>query len=77
MQSDNEPANWTRPVESWREGEIIADVHTFQLPADLAATSELVVNVGFFDLERPEIRLPLTVNGQAIADGVYTLGPLP
>jgi len=34
--SDGQPALWTRPTTSWRPGELIADRHALQLPADLA-----------------------------------------
>jgi hypothetical protein len=37
VQSDGEPANWTRPTTGWLPGEYITDVHTLTIPPDIPA----------------------------------------
>jgi len=75
-QATGGPANWTRPVESWRPGETILDAHSIQLPAG-AEAAELSILVGMYDLDRPEIRLPLSVGGERDPDGALNLGAVP
>ena len=75
-QASGGPANWTRPVESWRKGEVILDSHEIPLPPDLD-TEGLSILVGMYDLEQPDVRLPLTMDGQLVPDGAFNLGPLP
>jgi hypothetical protein len=70
------PANWTRPIESWRPDEIIRDSHSIQLPSD-EDYGELSILIGMYDLDQPEIRLPVSVGGESNSDGVLNLGPLP
>ncbi|MCP4426924.1 MAG: hypothetical protein GY803_20740 [Chloroflexi bacterium] len=64
-QSSGGPANWTRPTTNWREGEIIEDAHTIQLPPDLdmAAVS---VFVGLYEIDNPDARAPVTAVGEPV-----------
>ena len=75
-QASGGPANWTRPVESWRPGEIIMDSRSIQLPPD-ADSQDLSILVGMFDLGQPENRLPVSVGGESAPDNVLNLGPPP
>ncbi|MBL7183344.1 MAG: glycosyltransferase family 39 protein [Anaerolineae bacterium] len=75
-QASGVPANWTRPIESWRKGEVILDSREISLPPDLD-TEGLFILVGMFDLDQPHVRLPLTVAGEVVPDGALLLGPLP
>jgi hypothetical protein len=75
-QTDGGPANWTRPVDTWRPGEVIVDTHQVPLPPDLQA-GEASVLVGMYDLAQPHIRLPLSVHGEIVPDGAFDLGTLP
>jgi hypothetical protein len=68
--------DWTRPVESWRKGEVVTTSHTVKLPADLLQ-QELSLWVGLYDPEQPDVRLPLSVNGKPVPDNRLNLGPLP
>jgi hypothetical protein len=47
VQSDGQPALWTRPTSSWQPGEIIEDRHGLSLPADLPP-GEYQVIVGLY-----------------------------
>jgi len=47
-QSDAIPARWTRPTTGWLPPEVIADVHTLVIPANLAAGEYRLV-VGLYD----------------------------
>jgi 4-amino-4-deoxy-L-arabinose transferase-like glycosyltransferase len=75
-QASGVPANWTRPVESWRKGEVILDSREISLSPDLD-TEGVSILIGMYDLEQPDVRLPLTVDGQLVPDGALVLGPLP
>jgi len=74
-QASSGPANWTRPVKSWREGEIILDSRQIILAPDLE-TEGLSIMLGMYDLQKPDLRLPLTVDGEAVTDNTFNLGPL-
>lgn len=74
-QSSSGPANWTRPVSSWRPDEIIEDEHLITLPADLPA--DAIVSVGMFDPGNSDIRIPVTAVNQPVANDAWPLGPLP
>lgn len=74
-QSSGEPANWMRPVSSWRPDEIIEDVHTIPVPANLPA--DAVISVGLFDSNNSDTRLPVTANDQPIPNNIWTLVPFP
>ncbi|HBY95805.1 MAG TPA: hypothetical protein DEP84_17925 [Chloroflexi bacterium] len=52
-QSDSVPVEWTRPLESWRLGEQLLDVHPLALPADppIAGSS---LRVGLYNPETGE-----------------------
>lgn len=75
-QASGAPANWTRPLESWRPGEIIADSHAIQLAPNLA-TEGLYLTAGMYDPKQPDRRAPLAVGGVAVPDGALVLCPLP
>jgi hypothetical protein len=70
------PANWTRPVDSWRPGEIILDAHSIQLPSDIDHQGVSIL-VGMYDLDQPDIRLPVMIGGESVPDSTLNLGPLP
>jgi hypothetical protein len=76
-QSSGGPANWTRPVSSWRPGEIVHDRHVILLPDAWSSYERLSLMVGFFLLDQPNIRLPLSVGGRPQPDAFYLLGDLP
>ena len=63
-------------MESWRKGEVILDSHEISLPPDLEAEGASIL-VGMYDLEQPDVRLPLTVDGKLVPDGAFNLGSLP
>ena len=75
-QASGGPANWARPVASWRPGEIILDSHRIQLPAGLE-TEGLPIMAGMYDPAQPVLRLPWTIAGEIIPDGGLTLGSVP
>jgi hypothetical protein len=75
-QSSSGPANWTRPTTSWRDGEIIEDVHVIQLPPDLEA-EELSIFAGLYDIDNPEIRVPVSAAGLEVLNNAFRLGDLP
>jgi hypothetical protein len=61
-QGDGVSAQGIRPTNSWREGEVIVDQHTFRLPSG-AAPGIYSIWVGLFDPDTGP-RLPLLVNGR-------------
>lgn len=74
-QSSSGPANWTRPVSSWRPDEIIEDIHTIPLPPELPV--DVVVSVGMFDSDNPDARVVVTAVDQPVPNDIWSLGPLP
>lgn len=66
------PVNWTRPTAGWRSGEYIRDSYVIDVP-DGVAWEAYSVQIGFFDLEDPNVRAPLTVNGEGQPSGSVTL----
>jgi hypothetical protein len=44
-QSDAVPASWARPTTSWLPPEVIKDVHTLDVPADVAPGDHLIVGL--------------------------------
>lgn len=68
--------DWERPLPSWRRNEIVTQTFTIVLPEDLPDNSA-VVRVGMYDVENPEVRLPLQVNGEDSPDQAYPLGAVP
>jgi hypothetical protein len=64
VQSDGEPANWTRPTTGWLPGEIIVDGRRLALPAELPAGDYRLV-AGLYDPQSGE-RLSLA-NGEDAA----------
>ncbi len=53
IQSDGEPANWTRPTTGWTSGEYIIDSHQLTLPNGSLPPSA-VLRVGLYDPETAE-----------------------
>jgi mannosyltransferase len=68
--------DWERPTQSWRQGEIIQQTFTIELPANLDDNTPSVL-VGMYNLENPDQRLPLHINGEPAPDNAYNLGMLP
>lgn len=56
-QQDNEPVNFSRPLPTWRVGEVIVDPYTLRLPANAPAGTYEVV-IGLYD-PVSGVRLPL------------------
>jgi hypothetical protein len=74
-QDDSVPVAWTRPVETWRLGERLWDVHTVSLPGD-DSLANLSVRIGLYDPDKGE-RLPAyDAGGARLADDAAT-APLP
>ncbi len=69
------PVNNARPTSTWRRGEIIVDTYQMQLSAEFAQPGYNVA-IGLFE-PSSGVRLPITVDGAAIADGIYILEALP
>lgn len=72
-QADGIPANWLRPTTTWREGEIITDEHTLDLPAGLPE-GVYQMHVGLYQPEGQ--RLPVLSGGELMPDGRLALGSL-
>ncbi|MCJ7738160.1 MAG: hypothetical protein MUQ10_12750, partial [Anaerolineae bacterium] len=49
-QSDGEPAGWSRPTTGWAVGEIVSDVRSVEIPADVA-TGDTTLRVGVYALD--------------------------
>jgi hypothetical protein len=71
-QTSSGPANWTRPVSSWRPDEIIVDQHTIVLPSPLPADAALWV--GLYSPANPNSRLPATLAGAPLPNQLAPLG---
>lgn len=71
-QVSNGPVNWTRPTAGWRTGEFIRDSYTILVPEGVA-WEEYTVQIGLFSLHDPNLRAPLTVNGENQPSGSVTL----
>lgn len=68
--------DWFRPLPAWRKGEIVATNYTIDLPPDLP-DKPILVQVGMYDPDDPNLRLPLKVDGENTAENRFALGPLP
>ena len=64
-QHDGEPADGARPTDQWRAGELIADRHGLEVPAD--ASGPFSVLIGLYDAGG---RLPLVGGGDSIRIGL-------
>jgi hypothetical protein len=71
-QSSGGPANWTRPTTSWRQGEIIEDIHTITLPPNLI-TEDSSIFVGLYEIDNPDSRVPITESNEPVSDNVWPL----
>jgi hypothetical protein len=65
-----------RPLPSWRAGEVIAQTFSLTLPENLSADTA-VLQIGMYDLDDPNRRLPVLVNGLPSAQGSYGLSTIP
>jgi hypothetical protein len=57
-QADAIPVNGARPTTSWLPGEIITDVYTIKLPADLPAGPYRLVAGLYQELDNTRLNLP-------------------
>ncbi|NLF02125.1 MAG: hypothetical protein GX601_14225 [Anaerolineales bacterium] len=55
VQSDGEPANWSRPTTGWLPSEIVLDVRTLTVPAT-APAGEYVLQAGLYRIEEGRLR---------------------
>jgi len=55
-QRDGEPVGWTRPTDTWLEGEVVEDVYDVEIGANVPA-GEYVVRVGLYE-PQSGVRLP-------------------
>ena len=62
------------PTHGWQAGDIVIQLHTLQLPADLAPGAYRLA-VGFYHASDWRMRLPLTAGGEDAGD-VLQLSPL-
>ncbi len=62
------------PAAFWQPGEVMVQPHRLDLPADMPAPSLYWFNVILFD-EAGQTRLPVTWQGQALAEAALRLGP--
>jgi hypothetical protein len=63
VQSDGEPARWTRPTSGWAVGEVVLDQRVLEIPAD-AATGEYLLVTGLYD---PTTKTRLTLSDESTA----------
>lgn len=68
--------NLERPLPSWREGEVIAQTFSLPLPENLGDDTA-VLQIGMYDPDDPNRRLPILANGLPAAQGSYILSPIP
>jgi hypothetical protein len=62
-QVDRIPGNWLRPLNGWRDGEVVDDEIRFSLPPDLPPGTYQIM-VGFYHPDE-DYRLPVLLNGEA------------
>jgi hypothetical protein len=74
-QSSGRPADWTRPTVTWHEGEIVVDEHVIQLPVD-PSTQTYSILVGLYDIEDPNIRVPIVTAREVVFGNAWLLGAL-
>jgi len=71
VQSDGEPAGWTRPTTGWAVGEVVLDVRNLEIPVD-APPGEYRLVAGLYDPDTGQ-RLPLPDGTTAILIAPLTL----
>jgi hypothetical protein len=69
VQSDSEPANWTRPTTGWAAGEVVLDERILEIPSD-ATTGRYRLVTGFY---HPGTRERLALPDGATAVLITTL----
>jgi hypothetical protein len=57
VQSDGEPANWTRPTTGWLPGEVVLDQRVLSLPEELV-TGEYTLVAGLYAVEGGRLVTP-------------------
>ncbi|MBN2389810.1 MAG: hypothetical protein JXR84_03750 [Anaerolineae bacterium] len=57
VQSDGEPAAWTRPTTGWVIGEVVLDERVITLPGDVAS-GDYEIRVGLYVLDGQRLSLP-------------------
>jgi 4-amino-4-deoxy-L-arabinose transferase-like glycosyltransferase len=62
------------PAEFWQPGEVMVQPHRLVLPADMPVPSLYWFDLILFD-EARQVRLPVTWQGQALAEDAVRLGP--
>jgi hypothetical protein len=68
-QFDRAPLQGVAPTSLWREGDILLDTYTIEIPADLPA-GDYQLLVGLYDL--PTLtRLPVQMNDAAAGDTIH------
>jgi len=70
-QHDGEPAEGARPFTGWLPGEVVADRHVIEVPADVDVAT-LALGVGVYDPATGE-RWPVSAGGGGVMDGRMTL----
>jgi hypothetical protein len=64
-QHDSMPRNNSTPTSQWRNGQLVMDLHEFQIPPD-STTDALQINVGLYDPETGQ-RLSLSQGGDSVS----------
>jgi hypothetical protein len=73
-QADRFPVDNLRPTTGWRAGEVLRDVYSLPLPADLQA-GRYTIYVGLYNPDDGQ-RLPVSLNGVLQPDGRLPLATL-
>ena len=68
--------DWERPTQSWRTDEIVSQTFMIELPTD-ELDDTVVVQVGLYSVDNPDVRLPVTINGVTNPDHIYLLSSVP
>lgn len=71
VQSDGEPANWTRPTTGWLPGEVVLDQRVLSLPGELVAGEYRLVT-GLYTVEGGRLVTPEGTD--AVALGTLLIG---
>jgi hypothetical protein len=66
-QHDAEPGGDRALTTTWTPGAIVSDTHGLVIPADLPP-GEYTLIVGLYDLNAPQDRLPVTIDGEPVGD---------
>jgi hypothetical protein len=69
-QHDAEPGGDRALTTTWTPDEIVSDTHGLVIPPDLPPGDYTLI-IGLYDLNAPQDRLPVTVDGEPVGD-VFT-----